>query len=198
MMKTPSRQAKALLAAALLGLLPAAPAAAAETADAVEKDLSAIFQRMDRMKTELDRIEELASAPKATMLRVEIAGDNSAPASPTSARFLVEGRLEEEREWSKIERESFADKNVPMPLVFLVPYLPGNYPARLELLNPNWKTPPAVDFQAAVKMGETTVVKLRLAVPPGKTDPVLTRAPEPPPAKNGPPAKPAAQKQAGK
>lgn len=194
-MKTPSARLVPLAAAAILLLmsLPAV-APAAETAEAVEKDLAAVFQRMDAMKTELDRIEELAAAPKATMLRIEILADGSAPVAPVKARFLVDGRVEDEREWSKVERESFSDRHVPMPLVFVIPYLPGDWPARLEVQNPAWKTPPAFDFQAAMRKGETTVLRLRIGAVNGKTEPALTRAPEP--AAPKPP--PAAVKTGGK
>jgi hypothetical protein len=167
---------------------------AADTADAVEKDLAAVFQRMDAMKTELDRIEELAAAPKATMLRVEILSDGTAPVAPVKARFLVDGRVEDEREWSKIERESFSDRHVPMPLVFVIPYLPGSWPARLEVQNPAWKTSPTFDFQAAMRKGETTVLRLRIGTSAGKTEPALTRAPEP----VAPKPAPAAGKPGGK
>jgi hypothetical protein len=190
-MKNPIVRFAPIAAAALL--LSAAPprALAAETAEAVEKDLATVFQRMDAMKAELDRIEELAAAPKATMLRVEIAPDNSAPVAPVKARFLVDGRLEDEREWSKIERESFTDRHVPMPLVFLIPYLPGNWPAKIEIQNPAWKTPPTFDFQAAIRKGETLILRLRLGAAGGKAEPALVRAPEPAAPKPAPaPGKP--------
>lgn len=169
-----------LLAGALLLGGAASARAAGETAEAVEKDLAAVFQRMDAMKTELDRIEELAAAPKATMLRVEITADAGAPVAPVVARFLADGKVEDEREWSKIERESFSDRHVPMPLVFVIPFLPGNYPARIEVQNPAWKTPVAHDFQASLRKGETLVLRLRLGTPPGKAEPVLAPAPQPP------------------
>jgi hypothetical protein len=178
-MKTPSARFVPIALAAVLLLSWPARALAAETADAVEKDLAAVFQRMDAMKVELDRIEELAAAPKATMLRIEILSDESAPVAPVRARFLVEGRVEDEREWSKVERDSFSDRHVPMPLVFVIPYLPGNWPARLEVQNSAWKTAPVFDFQAAMRKGETTVLRLRIGAAAGKAEPVLTRAPEP-------------------
>jgi hypothetical protein len=191
-----------LLAAALALPCAASSARAAETAEAVEKDLAAVFQRMDAMKGELDRIEELAAAPKATILRVEIMTDETAPVAPVNTRFIVDGKLEDEREWSKVERESFSDRHVPMPLVYVVPYLPGNYPARLEVTNPAWKTPPAFEFQASLRKGETTLLKLRLG---GKgAQPALTKAPDAPPqtktpAAQGAPAKaPAPGKPQGK
>jgi hypothetical protein len=171
-MKTPSARFVPIALAAVLLLSWPARALAAETADAVEKDLAAVFQRMDAMKVELDRIEELAAAPKATMLRIEILSDESAPVAPVRARFLVEGRVED-------ERESFSDRHVPMPLVFVIPYLPGNWPARLEVQNSAWKTAPVFDFQAAMRKGETTVLRLRIGAAAGKAEPVLTRAPEP-------------------
>ncbi len=165
---------------------PMQPARAAETAEAVETDLAAVFHRMDTMKGELDRIEELAAVPKATMLRVEITADATATVPPVSARFLVDGKVEDEREWSKVERESFSDRNVPMPLVFVIPYLPGNYPARIEIQNPSWKTPVAFEFQAAMRKGETTALRLRLGTPAGKTAPLLSMAPEPAAPKSAP------------
>ena len=165
-----------LAACAILLLGPVPFARSAETAEAVEKDLAAVFQRMDAMKTELDRIEELAAAPKATLLRVEIMADGTAPGAPVSARFRVDGKVEDEHEWSKIERESFSDRHVPMPLVFVIPYLPGNWPAQLEIQNPAWKTPPTFAFQAAMRKGETVTLRLRLSTPAGKTEPALTRA----------------------
>ncbi len=169
----------ALAGFVLLSAGPLSPARSAETAEAVEKDLAAVFQRMDAMKAELDRIDELAAAPKATMLRVEITTDSTAPVAPVIARFLVDGKVEDEREWSKIERESFSDRNVPMPLVFVIPYLPGTYSARIEIQNPAWKTAVTFDFQAAMRKGETTALQLRLGTTAGKPEPALTRAPEP-------------------
>jgi hypothetical protein len=181
---TPSRIRIAALLAACTALLaaPAAALAAAETAEAVEKDLAAVFQRMDAMKTELDRIEELAAAPKATMLRIEILADGTAPVAPVHARFLVDGKVEDEHEWSKVDRDSFSDRNVPMPLVFIIPYLPGSYASRLEIQNPAWKSPVAFDFNTAMRKGETTILRLRLGTPAGKAEPQLTKTPEAPPA----------------
>ena len=177
----PSRLRIAALLTAFAALLswPASALAAAETADAVEKDLAALFQRMDAMKTELDRIEDLAAVPKATMLRIEIMPDATAPVPPVHARFLVDGKVEDEREWSKVERESFSDRHVPMPLVFVIPYLPGSYPSRIEVQNPAWKSPVAFDFTAAMRKGETIALRLRLGTPAGKAEPQLTKAPEP-------------------
>ena len=193
MMNPPARFVP-LAAAAILLLSWPVGAPAADTAEAVEKDLAAVFQRMDAMKSELDRIEELAGAPKAKMLRIEILSDATVPVAPVKARFLVDGRVEDEREWSKVERESFSDRHVPMPLVFVIPYLPGSWPARLEVQNPAWKTSPAFDFQASIRKGETTVLRLRIGASGGKAEPALTRAPEP----VAPKPAPAAGKPGGK
>ena len=158
-------------AAAILAslLLPAAIRAEGESLEAVEKDLSSIIKEMDSMSSELDRIQELVAAPRATALRVEIRRGDDLPA-PLTGRLRVGGKVEEEKEWSKAERDGFSGAS---PLVFQVPFLPGTHTARLEIVHPSWKTPPAADFSAILRKGETFLLKLRLSRPAGAADPVL-------------------------
>lgn len=154
--------------------LPAATRAAEESLEAIENDLSALLKEMDAISSELERIQEITAAPKATAIRVEIHKGANLPA-PVAGRILVRGNVEEKREWTTAERDAFAGG---APLVFQVPFLPGTYAARLEVAHPTWKVTPGADFQASLSKGETLLVRLRLSVPPGKTDPVLVPLPE--------------------
>ncbi len=164
----------ALLAAlVIVPILPARGLAAGDTAESVEKELGAILKEMDALQSELDRIDDFARAPKATVLRLEIGGDGNV-APPSAARILVAGRVEGEREWGKAEREVFSGGAVP--LVANIPFLPGRYAARIELTGPAWKTPPAVEVPLEIRPGETAAVKLRLVAAPGKGTPALRPA----------------------
>ncbi len=164
----------AAVAAVLVCLFPASGAAAApESLEAIEKDLSAILSEMDTIRAELDRIGELSSVPKATGVRIEIQGAAGGPA-PTVARFLVDGKAESEREFGKAERDAFAGGS--SPLVVDLPLLPGSYKARLELSHPQWKVPPAAEFALAVKAGATAVFRFRLSAPAGRKPPALAPA----------------------
>ncbi|MDA8123288.1 MAG: hypothetical protein M0Z38_12090 [Deltaproteobacteria bacterium] len=152
--------------------LPSAIMAAEESLEAVETDLAAVLKEMDAMSSELDRIEEFTAAPKATALRIEILKVGDLP-GPVSGRLHLGGSVEHEKEWSRSERDLFAGG---APLVLQVPVLPGAYAGRIEVAHPAWKTTPAADFQANARKGETVVLKLLLAAPPGKADPVLSQA----------------------
>jgi hypothetical protein len=162
---------KRAAAAALLIflLLPSATRAEEESLEAIEKDLSSVIKEMDAMSSELDRIQEITAAPKATALRVEIHRGADLPA-PVTGRLLVGGKVEEAREWSRAEREAFS---VASPLVFQVPFLPGTYSARFEIAHPGWKAAPSADFPADLRKGETFLRKLRLSLSPGTAVPVL-------------------------
>ncbi|MGE5189739.1 MAG: hypothetical protein ACM3NF_06750 [Gemmatimonadota bacterium] len=165
------RQAAA--AALLLSVLLPAPARPADpgSLDAIEKDLAAILSEMDAIRSELDRISEISAAPKATGVRLEIHGSGGAPA-PAGFRLLVGGRLEEEREFGKAERNAFAGGSAP--IVVEVPLLPGSYQARIELSHPYWKGRPAADFTVGVKTGATALLRFRLSAATGGGPPALT------------------------
>lgn len=152
--------------------LPSAVRGAEESLEAVETDLAAALKEMDALSSEIDRIREFTAAPKATALRIEILKGADLP-GPVSGRLLLQGSVEEEREWSRAERESFAGG---APLVLQVPLLPGTYGGRIEIAHPSWKSTPAADFQASARKGETVLLKLLLSAPPGKVDPVLSQA----------------------
>lgn len=166
------RRAAATILLSIFPFLPCAALAAEGSPETVESELAAILKEMDAMSSELDRIEEITAAPKATGLRIEIhkAGN---PPGPVSARLLLKGTVEDEREWSRAERESFAGGT---PLVFQVPILPGAYAGRIEIAHPSWKSNAAAEFQANPRKGETVLIKLVLSVLPGKTDPALSLA----------------------
>lgn len=164
------RAASAVLLLCLL--LPAGIRAEGESLEAIEKDLSSIVKEMDAMSSELDRIQDLAAVPKATSIRVEIRGGAGLPA-PAAGRLLVLGKVEEEKEWSRAERDVFPGGS---PLVFQVPFLPGSHNARFEVAHPSWKARPSADFQAVLRKGDTFLLKLRLSLPPGKAEPVLVPA----------------------
>jgi hypothetical protein len=153
-------------------LLPSAARAAEESLEAIETDLAAVLKEMDAMSSELDRIREFTAAPKATALRIEILKGADLP-GPVSGRLLLQGSVEEEREWSRAERESFAGG---APLVLQIPLLPGTYAGRIEIAHPSWKSTPAADFQANARKGETVLLKLVLSAHPEKADPVLSQA----------------------
>ncbi len=164
----------AAVAAVLILFVPAPGAPAApESLEAIEKDLSAILSEMDAIRTELDRIGELSALPKSTGVRIEIHGTGGV-AAPAAARFVVDGKTEDEREFGKPEREAFAGGS--SPLVVQLPLLPGSYRARIELSHPYWKSGPAADFPVSVSTGTTALVRFRLSAPAGKGPPVLAPA----------------------
>ncbi len=166
---------KRIAAAVLITLLWAVAARAApESLEAIEKDLAALLSEMDAMRAELDRIGELSNVPRPTGVRIEIDGARGA-AAPSAVRFIVAGRLEEEREFGKPERDAFAAGS--SPLAVQLPLLPGSYRARIELSHPYWKVAPAAEFSVAVKAGATPVFRFRLTPPAkGKGPPALVPA----------------------
>ncbi len=164
------RNAFATILLSALLLLPCAARSAQGSAEGVESDLAAILKEMDAMSSELDRIEEITAAPKATGIRIEIRKSGNPP-GPASAHLKLKGASEEDREWSRAERESFADG---LPLVFQAPVLPGAYAGRIEIAHPSWKSRPSAEFQATAKKGETVLIRLVLTPVPGKTEPALS------------------------
>lgn len=162
----------------LLFLFPAFPAAtdskeaAGESVEAIEKDLVTILKEMESIQSELDRLEEIAAFPKATGIRIEIHRGGAVPA-PVRMRILVQGKVEDDRDVTKAERDSFSG-NIPLPLVFQMPYLPGDHQCRIEVLHPSWNVAPFAEFQATIRKGETFLVRFRLSSSKGKSIPVLS------------------------
>lgn len=162
---------RAAAAALMLSLVLSPGARAApESLEAIEKDLSAILSEMDAARAELDRIADLSAVPKATGVRVEIHGGPGA-APPASARVLLAGKVEDEREFGKAERDAFAGGSAPLVVEF--PLLPGSYAARIELSHPYWKDRVAADFPVGLKPGETSLLRLRLSAPGAGKSPAL-------------------------
>lgn len=157
----PSRAAIALAVALLAPPAGAAPPAAPAPgpAEAVEREIESLLRELEAIRAELDRLGEVAEVPRATGIRIEILKDGDV-GIPSSARLVVEGRTEDERGWTRAEREAFAAGS--SPLAIQLPFLPGSRPARIELLSPAWKEPAAADFQLAVRAGETAVLRFRL------------------------------------
>jgi len=147
----------ALLASLAMGRT--ALAAGDSIAD-VERDLSATMMEMESIRGELDRLEELAEFPRATGVQIEIHGKGGV-AAPVRGRLLVQGTVEDDREWSSGDRESFSGR-ASIPLVIRLPWLPGSYRARLELFHPSWKTPATAEFRMEVRKGEIGTVSLVL------------------------------------
>lgn len=165
----------ALAATLAVMILPAgARGAGGESVEAIEKDLASILAEMETIRSELDRIGEIAALPKATGLRVEIYGGVGVPA-PAAGRLIVQGRAEDEREWSLSEREAFPGG---APLVVQIPFFPGVHPGRIEVAHPSWKTPAAAEFRVSIGMGETPSLRFRLSAQPGKAEPALAAIPE--------------------
>ncbi len=154
----------------LLLLLPGVGRAAEESLGAVEKDLSSVLKEMDAMSSELDRIKETVAVPRASSIRVEIVRGGDVPA-PVAARLYIGGKVEEERDWSKGERDAFLGGS---PLVFQVPLLPAAYAGRFEITHASWKTLPAVEFKGDLGKGETLLLRVKLHIPPGKNAPILS------------------------
>lgn len=162
---------KGAIAFMLLLVLAPGAWAAPESLEAIEKDLSAILSEMEAIRTELDRIGEISTVPRATGVRVEIRGAAGAPA-PAGARLFVAGRIEDEREFAKSERDAFAAGS--SALVVEIPLPPGTYQARIELSHPFWKARPSADFQVGVAAGETALFGLQLSAPAAGGSPALT------------------------
>lgn len=149
---------------------PAGAHPAEESLEAIEKDIQSVLSEMETLRSELDRLGEVAALPRATGMRIEILRDEGAPA-PAAARLLLDGKPEDEREWSKSERDAFSSGKAP--LVVHLPVLPGLHKARFELSHPAWKAPAAAEFPAEVRRGETFSAKWRLLAPSGKSGPSL-------------------------
>lgn len=176
-MKKPCRLAMILLILPFLGLaaFPRAGRAAEDATDAIEKELLTVLREMDALSSELARIEEIVSVPKATTLRLEIRRAGDLPA-PTSSRIYLSGKVEAERDWSREEKGRFLSGDGPV--VLDVPALPGAYEGRLLLFHPSWKTSPDFNFRPTVKAGGTFLLRVTLSLPPGSKDPVLLPSPE--------------------
>lgn len=156
----------------LLFSLPVQGLAAGESADDIEKELTAILTEMDAIRSELDRIEDLGKAPAVTAVQLSIEGAGDV-AAPTAARIVVGARVEGEREWGKAERDVFSGGSVP--LIATIPFLPGSYNARIELSGTSWKSSPAVDVPLEIRKGETLQIRLKLVARPGSGVPALQR-----------------------
>jgi len=155
-----------------LAVLPQKSRGAGDPTDAIEKDLSGILKEMDALSSELERIEEIAVAPKATTVRIEIR-KGSGGAVPAAWKLFVDGKPEMEGELPKGERDRF--QSGTEGLVVQAPLLPGEHEARLELSHPSWKTPAVHPFRPVVKAGDTFPVRLTLSGPADK--PVLSPLP---------------------
>lgn len=150
-------------------LLAGGRAGAGESMEDVEKDLADILKEMTAVESELDRLEEIAAFPKATGVRIEVHRGGEV-AAPVRGRLLMQGHVEEERELPGGDRDAFSGP-IALPIVFRLPYLPGEYRARVELYHPSWKTPPSAEFRVRVKTGEIAAVRLRLSPAGGKASP---------------------------
>jgi len=179
-MKNPCRLAKllpVLLILPLLGLaaFPRAVRAAEDATDAIEKELLSVLREMDALSSELARIEEIVAVPKATSLRIEIRGVGEI-APPVSAKLLLSGKTEAEREFPKEERDAFLSASGA--IVWNIPVLPGMFEARLVLTHPYSKQSPSFEFRPSLKPGDTFLLRLTLSLPPGSKTPVLVPTPE--------------------
>lgn len=143
-----------------------------DSMEAVEKDLVTILKEMETIQAELDRLGEIAAFPKATGIRIEIHREGPVPA-PVRARILVQGKVEEERDFAKTERDNFSGA-VPAPIVFQIPYLPGIYHCRFEVLHPSWKASPATEFDATIRKGDLFQIRVRLTSSGDKAGPSLS------------------------
>ena len=182
-MKNPSGYLRDATLATLLLILPflclaASPRsarAAEDPTDAIEKELLSVLREMDALSSELARIEEIVAVPKATSLRIEIRGVGEI-AAPVSAKLLLSGKTEAEREFSKEERGAFLSKSGA--IVWNIPVLPGQYEARLVLSHPYAKQSPFFEFRPPLKAGETFLLRLTLGFAKEKTGAVLVATPE--------------------
>ena len=176
-MKSTCRFTTLLLILPFLGFaaFPRAGRAAEDATDAIEKELGSVLREMDALSSELARIEEIVAVPKATSLRIEIRGVGEI-APPVSAKLLLSGKTEAEREFSKEERDAFhPDSGV---IVWNIPVLPGLYEARLVLSHPDAKQSPSFDFRPSLKAGETFPLRLTLRFSKEKAGAVLVASPE--------------------
>jgi hypothetical protein len=176
-MKIPFRLTALLLILPFLGLavFPPAARAAEDATDAIEKELLSVLREMDALSSEFARIEEIVAVPKATSMRIEIRGVGQM-APPASAKLLLSGKTEAEREFSKEERDAFHPGSGA--IVWNIPVLPGLYEARLVLSHPYAKQSPFFDFRPSVKTGETFLLRVTLSLPQGSKAPALVPTPE--------------------
>lgn len=163
---------RAIVLALLLSILvvPLPARGADETLGGIERDLVALLRELDSVKVELDRLGEIAAMPKSTGIRIEIARGGDVPA-PAAGRVEVDGNTEDDREWTRTERDGFADGS--RSLVVTVPVSPGSYAARIELTHPAWQGKATADFRVAVRPGETASRRFRMLPAPGKPAPAL-------------------------
>lgn len=178
-MKNPFRLATLLLILPflLVAASPRAGRAAEDATDAIEKELISVIREMDTLSSELARIEEIVAVPKATSVRIEIRGVGEI-APPASAKLLLSGKTEAEREFSKEERDAFHPDSGA--IVWNIPVLPGVYEGRLVLSHPYATRSPSFGFRPSVKAGETFLLRVTLSLPPGGKAPVLVPTPEKP------------------
>jgi hypothetical protein len=176
-MKNPCRLTALLLILPLLWLaaFPRAGRAAEDATDAIEKELLSVLREMDALTSEVARIEEIVAVPKATSLRIEIRGVGEI-APPASAKLLLSGKTEAEREFSKEERDAFHPGSGAV--VWNIPVLPGQYEARLVLSHPHAKQSPSFEFRPALKAGETFLLRLTIGFAKEKSGVVLFASPE--------------------
>jgi hypothetical protein len=148
---------------------------AEDATDAIEKELHSVLREMDTLSSELDRISEIASVPKSTSLRIEIGGIGEI-APPLSAKLLLSGKTEAEREFTKQERDAF---HLPSGvIVWNVPMLPGQHDARIVLSHPYANQSPSFEFRPTLKPGEAFRLRLTLKFAKEKSGAVLTASPE--------------------
>ena len=176
-MKNPPRLATLFLILPLVFLAASqrSARAAEDPTDAIEKELHSVIREMDVLSSELDRIKEVVTVPKATSVRLEIRRAGNLPA-PAALKVYLSGKVEAERDWSREEKDRFLSG--AGPVVLEVPVLPGAYEGRVLLSHPSWKAPPVFDFRPSVKVGETFLLRLTLSSPPGGKGPVLAPSPE--------------------
>jgi hypothetical protein len=176
-MKIPCRITALLLILPFLWVaaFPRSARAAEDATDAIEKELLSVLREMDALSSELARIEEIVAVPKATSLRIEIRGVGEI-APPVSAKLLLSGKTEAEREFSKEERDAFNTNSGA--IVWNIPALPGLHEARLVLTHPYSKQSPSFEFRPSLKPGDTFLLRLTLSLPPGSKTPVLAPTPE--------------------
>ena len=175
-MKNPCRLTALLLILPLLWLaaFPRAGRAAEDATDAIEKELLSVLREMDALSSEIARIEEIVAVPKATSLRIEIRGVGEI-APPASAKLLLSGKAEAEREFSKEERDAFHPGSA---IVWNIPVLPGLHEARLVLSHPYAKQAPSCEFRPSPKAGETFLLRLTIGFAKEKGGVVLVATPE--------------------
>jgi len=176
-MKNPCRLTTLLLILPFLWVaaFPRAGRAEEDATDAIEKELLFVLREMDALSSEISRIEEIVAIPKATSLRIEIRGAGKI-APPASAKLLLSGKTEAEREFPKEEKDAFLSASGT--IVWNIPVLPGQFEARLVLSHPYTKLSPSFDFRPSMKAGETFLLRVTISLPPGSKVPVLVATPE--------------------